>query len=104
MADLHLIKIKHAFIKNIYKFASQKNKSTCLVESSLEFDACFHFEFSPSIVAFEAQPLGYEYEEDFILHIQKIGNTNAIENQFNNYGFATNQTFLGTVPSLNTLS
>lgn len=41
--------------------------------------------------------------EDFILHIQKIENTNAIENQFNNYGFATNQTFQGTVPSLNTL-
>jgi CRISPR-associated endonuclease Csy4 len=41
--------------------------------------------------------------ENFILHIQKIENTNAIENQFNNYGFATNQTFQGTVPSLNTL-
>ncbi|MDO6547629.1 Tn7 transposase TnsA N-terminal domain-containing protein [Pseudoalteromonas carrageenovora] len=42
----------------------KKNKSTCLVESSLKFDACFHFEFSTSIVAFEAQPLGYEYEFD----------------------------------------
>ena len=41
--------------------------------------------------------------ENFILHIQKIENTNAIENQFNNYGFATNQTLQGTVPSLNTL-
>ncbi|WP_276756645.1 type I-F CRISPR-associated endoribonuclease Cas6/Csy4 [Pseudoalteromonas marina] len=41
--------------------------------------------------------------DNFILHIQKIENTNAIENQFNNYGFATNQTFQGTVPSSNTL-
>tara|TARA_R110002020_G_scaffold98238_1_gene233962 strand:- start:395 stop:994 length:600 start_codon:yes stop_codon:yes gene_type:complete len=39
--------------------------------------------------------------ENFILHIQKIENTNAVGNQFNNYGFATNQTFQGTVPSLN---
>lgn len=41
--------------------------------------------------------------QSFVLHVQKIENTNAIENQFNNYGFATNQTFQGTVPSLNTL-
>ena len=57
-------KLKHSRVKNLHKFASQKNKFTCLVESSLEFDACFHFEFSPSIAAFEAQPLGYEYEFD----------------------------------------
>ena len=57
-------KLKHSRVKNLHKFASQKNKSTCLVESSLEFDACFHFEFSTSIAAFEAQPLGYEYEFD----------------------------------------
>ena len=38
-------KLKHSRVKNLHKFASQKNKSTCLVESSLEFDACFHFEF-----------------------------------------------------------
>lgn len=55
-------KIKNSPINHNHKFASQKNKSTCLVQSSLEFDACFHFEFSPSIAAFEAQPLGYEYE------------------------------------------
>ena len=55
-------KIKHSRVKNLFKFASQKNKATCLVESALEFDACFHFEYSPAIVAFEAQPLGFKYD------------------------------------------
>ncbi|KZN65191.1 endonuclease [Pseudoalteromonas luteoviolacea CPMOR-1] len=57
-------KLKHSRVKNLYKFASQKNKATCLVESSLEFDACFHFEYSREIKTFEAQPLGFEYEFD----------------------------------------
>ena len=64
LTHMYRRKLKHSRVKNLHKFASQKNKSTCLVESSLEFDACFHFEFSPSIAAFEAQPLGYEYEFD----------------------------------------
>ncbi|MFH6953368.1 Tn7 transposase TnsA N-terminal domain-containing protein [Pseudoalteromonas sp. XMcav1-K] len=55
-------KLKHSRVKNLYKFASQKNKATCLVESSLEFDACFHFEYSREIKTFEAQPLGFEYQ------------------------------------------
>ena len=40
---------------------------------------------------------------NFILHIQKIEKAEPINNQFNNYGFATNQTFQGMVPSLNPL-
>tara|TARA_Y100000310_G_scaffold327704_1_gene394479 strand:+ start:158 stop:793 length:636 start_codon:yes stop_codon:yes gene_type:complete len=55
-------KLKHSRVKNLYKFASQKINATCLVESSLEFDACFHFEYSREIKTFEAQPLGFEYE------------------------------------------
>lgn len=31
------------------------------VESSLEFDACFHFEYSPTNEQFEAQPEGFFY-------------------------------------------
>lgn len=31
------------------------------VESDLEFDACFHFEFSKQVITFEAQPIGFEY-------------------------------------------
>lgn len=50
--------------KNIYKFASRKNRSTIMCESGLEFDACFHLEFSSSIVAFESQPKGIEYVLD----------------------------------------
>ena len=61
---------------------------------------------------FEAKYIGHFHSipvsskgngENFILHIQRIENAESIKNQFNNYGFATNQTFLGTVPSLNTL-
>lgn len=50
--------------KNIYKFASRKNRSTVMCESGLEFDACFHLEFSPSIASFESQPTGIEYQSD----------------------------------------
>lgn len=50
--------------KNIYKFASRKNCSTIMCESGLEFDACFHLEFSPSIAAFESQPIGIKYFVD----------------------------------------
>ena len=41
--------------------------------------------------------------QNFVLHIQRIEKIESIKSQFNNYGFATNQTFLGTVPPLNTL-
>ena len=57
-------KINRSRVKNLFKFASQKNGRTFLVESSLEFDACFHFEYSPKIKAFEAQPLTYKYYFD----------------------------------------
>ncbi|WP_232288002.1 TnsA endonuclease N-terminal domain-containing protein [Pseudoalteromonas sp. NJ631] len=33
----------------------------CLVESSLEYDACFYLEYSPKIKHFEAQPLHFMY-------------------------------------------
>ena len=33
-----------------------------MCESGLEFDACYHLEFSPSIVAFESQPTGIQYQ------------------------------------------
>lgn len=35
--------------KNIFKFSSAKNSSVVMCESTLEFDACFHLEYSPSI-------------------------------------------------------
>ncbi len=49
-------------MKNLYKFASLKNRASLTVESSLEFDACFHFEYSKSVSAFEAQPIGFYYQ------------------------------------------
>ena len=75
-------KLKHSRVKNLFKFASQKNNASCLVESALEYDACFHFEYSPNIKSFEAQPLGfhYVYEDrkfpytpDFLLHYNDGG-------------------------------
>lgn len=54
--------------KNIFKFASKKNHHIILCESALEFDACFHLEFSPSIVTFESQPTGIEYQMNNKVH------------------------------------
>ncbi|MBE4054631.1 TnsA endonuclease N-terminal domain-containing protein [Vibrio rotiferianus] len=53
--------LRNSSIKNISRFVSLKTNSIHTVESDLEFDACFHFEFSPQIVNFEAQPIGFEY-------------------------------------------
>ncbi|MCL1125517.1 Tn7 transposase TnsA N-terminal domain-containing protein [Shewanella surugensis] len=54
--------IKHSRVKNLFKFASLKNRASLTLESSLEFDACFHFEYSKSISAFKAQPVGFRYQ------------------------------------------
>ncbi len=54
--------IKHSRVKNLFKFASLKNHASLTLESSLEFDACFHFEYSKSVSAFEAQPIGFYYQ------------------------------------------
>ena len=48
--------------KNIFKFASCKMKDTVTVESSLEYLACFHFEYSDDVEIFESQPTGYKYD------------------------------------------
>ncbi|MBY7850477.1 Tn7 transposase TnsA N-terminal domain-containing protein [Vibrio fluvialis] len=53
--------LKNSSVKNISRFVSIKNDSIETVESDLEFDACFHFEFNPHLVYFEAQPIGYKY-------------------------------------------
>ena len=54
-------KLRHSRVKNLYKFASAKNHNVLTVESSLEFDACFHFEYSDDVVSYEAQPAGFYY-------------------------------------------
>ncbi|MBY6186789.1 Tn7 transposase TnsA N-terminal domain-containing protein [Marinobacter hydrocarbonoclasticus] len=51
----------HSRVKNLFRFASPKMNRVLTVESSLEFDACFHFEYSPTIEQFEAQPEGFFY-------------------------------------------
>ncbi len=53
--------LKHSRVKNLFKFASPKMDKVLIVESSLEFDACFHFEYAPDIGSFEAQPEGFYY-------------------------------------------
>lgn len=42
--------------QEIFRFYSIKMRVGITVEPSLEFDACFHFEYSAEIVSFEAQP------------------------------------------------
>lgn len=51
-------------VKNTFKFVSTKMDTVFKVESFLEFDACFYFEFSPDVLSYEAQPLGFIYQYD----------------------------------------
>ncbi len=53
--------LKHSRVKNLFKFVSAKMNTVLTVESSLEFDTCFHLEYSPAVKAFEAQPEGFYY-------------------------------------------
>jgi putative transposase len=57
-------KLGHSRVKNIFKFVSTKMNIVFKVESALEFDTCFHLEYSPDILSFEAQPSGFFYEFD----------------------------------------
>ncbi|HAS63035.1 MAG TPA: endonuclease, partial [Vibrio sp.] len=50
--------------KNIHRFASVKMGHRVSVESTLEFDACFHFDFVKSITRFCSQPIRYTYVLD----------------------------------------
>lgn len=54
--------LKHSRVKNLFKFVSAKMNTVFTVESSLEFDTCFHLEYSSSIKFYEAQPEGFYYE------------------------------------------
>lgn len=60
--------LRNSSVKNISRFVSLKTNSIHTVESDLEFDACFHFEFSAQILTFEAQPIGFEYFIEGKLH------------------------------------
>ncbi len=53
--------LNHSRVKNLFKFVSAKMNTVFIVESSLEFDTCFHLEYSPAVKEFEAQPEGYYY-------------------------------------------
>ena len=75
-------RLKYSPVKNLFRFASSKTKSVLIVESSLEFDTCFHLEYSPEITIFEAQPEGFyygfegkrcPYTPDFKVHHQQSG-------------------------------
>ncbi|PSV48667.1 hypothetical protein C9J47_09175 [Photobacterium indicum] len=57
-------KLKHSRVKNLFKFVSAKMNQVMTVESYLEFDTCFHLEYSSSITSFIAQPEGFIYHLD----------------------------------------
>ncbi|WP_041393947.1 hypothetical protein [Photobacterium profundum] len=68
--------------QSVYKFASVKMGKVIRVESSLEYDACFHLEYSKDITSFVSQPCGVEYVlngikrtffPDFLAESQKHG-------------------------------
>lgn len=48
--------------KNIHRYASIKMRCIISVESTLEFDSCFHFDFQKEIIRFCAQPIRFSYE------------------------------------------
>lgn len=48
--------------KNIHRYASIKMRTIVSVESTLEFDACFHFDFNKEILRFCSQPIRVAYE------------------------------------------
>ena len=57
-------KLKHSRVKSLFKFVSAKMNQAMTVESYLEFDTCFHLEYSSSITSFAAQPEGFLYRFD----------------------------------------
>ena len=54
--------------KNIHRYASAKMNTIISVESTLEFDACFHFDFNNEISRFCSQPIRYSYVINGIIH------------------------------------
>ena len=56
-------KLRKSSKKYIYGFNSIKSGKHFRVESGNEFGACYHLEYLNSVAAFEAQPLGYQYQE-----------------------------------------
>ena len=54
--------LSHSRVKNLFKFVSAKMDTVFTVESALEFDACFHLEYSHDITSYEAQLEGFIYE------------------------------------------
>ncbi|MCG3760744.1 hypothetical protein EXA21_14730 [Vibrio cincinnatiensis] len=73
--------------KNVYKFVSAKNGCTIMCESSLEYDCCYHLEYSDDVVRYESQPKGYRfsyqgkdhpYTPDFLVH-KKDGTSYLLE-------------------------
>ncbi len=53
--------LRHSRVNNLFKFTSLKMNTVLTVESFLEFDACFHLEYSGAVKRFEAQPEGFYY-------------------------------------------
>ncbi|MDW6092513.1 TnsA endonuclease N-terminal domain-containing protein [Vibrio rhizosphaerae] len=73
--------------KNVYKFVSAKNGCTIMCESSLEYDCCYHLEYSDDVVRYESQPKGYRfsyqgkehpYTPDFLVY-KKDGSSYLLE-------------------------
>jgi hypothetical protein len=73
--------------KNVYKFVSAKNGCTIMCESSLEYDCCYHLEYSEDVVSYCSQPKGYKYTFNGVSHsytpdfyvVYRDGSTGFIE-------------------------
>lgn len=54
--------------KNIHRYASIKMGKRITVESMLECDACYHFDFSKDVIRFCSQPIRFPYYLDGKVH------------------------------------
>ncbi|PSW58050.1 TnsA endonuclease N-terminal domain-containing protein [Photobacterium leiognathi] len=52
---------KSSPVKKVYKFASLKNQSVIMCESTLEQDCCYHLEYFKKVIAYQSQPEGFYY-------------------------------------------
>ena len=71
--------------KNIYKFVSSKMDAVYTVNSCLNFDICFHFEYSPTVLTYIPYPQKFHYR--FNSHLSEYTPSFKVTNQFDDVQF-----------------
>ncbi|GAB3527359.1 hypothetical protein GCM10027342_32600 [Photobacterium alginatilyticum] len=66
--------LKHSRVKNLFKFVSAKMNQVMTVESYLEFDTCFHLEYSSTITSLKVYLYSAMREYPYISAFQAVEN------------------------------